>query len=78
MMEPWKGKNLSMEIFTLLETLEEHLEKGKTLPFTDKCIVEKEELLELIKEIRLNLPDELKHYCRSTKRCRRHRKRSRK
>jgi len=49
-----------MEIFTLLETLEDYLEKGKTLPFTGKCIVEKNELLEIIKEIRLNLPDELK------------------
>ena len=49
-----------MEIFTLLETLEDILEKGKTVPFTDKCIVEKNQLLDIIKEIRLNLPDELK------------------
>ena len=49
-----------MEIFTLLEAIEDILEKGKTLPFTDKCIVEKNELLDCIKEIRLNLPDELK------------------
>ena len=49
-----------MEIFTLLETLEELLEKGKTIPFTEKCIVEKNDILEIIKEIRLNLPDELK------------------
>jgi len=49
-----------MEIFTLLETIEDILEKGKTVPFTEKCIVEKNELLDIIKEIRLNLPDELK------------------
>ena len=49
-----------MEIFTLLETLEDILEKGRTVPFTEKCIVEKNELLDIIKEIRLNLPDELK------------------
>lgn len=49
-----------MEIFTLLETLEDILEKGTTIPFTDKCIVEKGELLDIIKDIRLNLPDELK------------------
>lgn len=49
-----------MEIFTLLETLEDILEKGKTVPFTEKCIVEKNELLDIIKEIRLNFPDELK------------------
>ena len=49
-----------MEIFTLLETLEEILEKSKTLPLVNKSIVEKEEILEIIKEIRLKLPDELK------------------
>ena len=49
-----------MEIFTLLETLEDILEKSKTLPFTDKSIVEKEQILDIIKEIRLKLPDELK------------------
>lgn len=49
-----------MEIFTLLEELEEALEKGRGMPFSSKCLVEKEELLEVIKEIRLKLPDELK------------------
>ena len=49
-----------MEIFTLLETLEDILEKSRSVPFTDKSIVEKNELLDIIKEIRLNLPDELK------------------
>ena len=49
-----------MEIFTLLETLEDILEKSRNVPFTDKCIVEKNEVLDIIKEIRLNLPDELK------------------
>lgn len=49
-----------MELFTLLETLEETLENSKTVPFSGKCIVEKEEILDIIKEIRLKLPDELK------------------
>lgn len=49
-----------MEIFTLLEELEEALEKSRTVPFSGKCIVEKEQLLDVIKEIRLKLPDELK------------------
>ena len=49
-----------MEIFTLLETLEEIIENGKSLPFTNKGIVDKEELLDLIKEIRIKLPEELK------------------
>lgn len=49
-----------MEIFTLLETLEDILEKSKTVPFTEKSIVEKDQFLDIIKEIRLRLPDELK------------------
>lgn len=53
-----RGKN--MEIFTLLETLEDILERSKSVPFTEKAIVDKEEVLEIIKDIRLKLPDELK------------------
>ena len=49
-----------MEIFTLLETLEDLLERGRNVPFSAKIIVDKEEMLDLIKEIRLKLPDELK------------------
>ena len=49
-----------MEIFTLLETMEEMLENSKNLPFSGKSMVDKEELLELIKEMRIKLPDELK------------------
>ncbi len=49
-----------MEIFTLLETLEDIIEKSKTVPFTDKSVVEKKQFLDIIKEIRLKLPDELK------------------
>lgn len=49
-----------MEIFTLLETLEEIIENSKRLPFGNKGVVNKEELLDLIKEIRIKLPEELK------------------
>ena len=49
-----------MEIFTLLETLEDILERSKTLPFTEKALIDKEEFFEIIKEIRLKLPEELK------------------
>ena len=49
-----------MEIYTYLETLEDILEKAKNVPFTEKCMVEKEQILTIIKEIRSNLPDELK------------------
>ena len=49
-----------MEIFTLLETLEDILERSKSVPFTEKAILDNEEVLEIIKDIRLKLPDELK------------------
>lgn len=49
-----------MEIFTLLETLEDMLEKSRNVPFSGKSVVDKEEILDIIKEIRLKLPEELK------------------
>ena len=49
-----------MEIFTLLETLEDILEKSRNVPFSSKCVVDKDEVLDIIKEIRLKLPEELK------------------
>ena len=49
-----------MEIFTLLETIEELLENSKKIPFTNKGIINKEEILDIIKEIRIKLPEELK------------------
>ena len=49
-----------MEIFTLLEALEDMLDKSRGIPFSSKCIVNKEDILDIVKEIRLKLPDELK------------------
>lgn len=49
-----------MEIFELLENLEDQLEKSRSVPFTDKSMVDKEIFLDIIREIRLKLPDELK------------------
>lgn len=49
-----------MEIFTLLETIEDLLENSRTLPFSNKTIVDRDEIFDIIKEIRLKLPDELK------------------
>ena len=49
-----------MEIFELLESLEDLIERSRNLPFSAKGIIDKDEMLDLIKEIRLKLPDELK------------------
>ena len=51
---------LAMEIFTLLDELEDILDRSRNLPFSAKTVVNKEEILDLLKEIRLKLPDELK------------------
>lgn len=49
-----------MEIFTLLENLEELLESGAKVPFSTKVMVDIDELREVLEDIRLKLPDELK------------------
>lgn len=49
-----------MEIFTLLESLEELLDSSKKVPFSSKVMVDREELEEILEDIRLKLPDELK------------------
>ena len=49
-----------MEIFTLLENIEDILEKSKGVPYSNKVLVDKEEILEIISELRLKLPEELK------------------
>ena len=49
-----------MEIFTLLENLEDLLTNGAKVPFSTKVMVDSEEVGEILEEIRLKLPDELK------------------
>ena len=49
-----------MEIFNLLESIEEVLENSRKIPLVHKNIVDKDEIIELVQEIRLKLPDELK------------------
>lgn len=49
-----------MEVMLLLDALEDILEKASNLPFSSKSVVSKDELLEIIKDIRIKLPDEIK------------------
>ena len=49
-----------MEVMLLLDALEDILEKAPNLPLSNKSVVNKEELQEIIKDIRLKLPDEIK------------------
>ena len=49
-----------MEIFSLLEKLEDLVENGWVIPLTGRTMVNKKEMIELLKEIRVMLPDEIK------------------
>jgi len=49
-----------MEVMLLLDALEDILEKAPNLPFSSKSVINKEELQEIIKDIRIKLPDEIK------------------
>lgn len=49
-----------MNILAILETLEETIEKSIGIPFSGMCLVDREELLEFVKEARLKLPDDIK------------------
>lgn len=51
---------MESSIYSLLDTLEDMIENAKAIPLTQKVSVSKEELFEVIGEIRLNLPGEIK------------------
>ncbi len=49
-----------MDILSLLEELEQLLESGSSVPFSKKVMIDKEVVDELVNEIKLKTPDELK------------------
>ncbi len=49
-----------MEVLTLLETIEEMLARSANIPLTKRSLVNKDEIISLVNEIRMKLPDELK------------------
>ena len=49
-----------MEVMLLLDALEDILDKANTLPLSSKVLINKEELLEMVKDIRIKIPDEVK------------------
>lgn len=48
-----------MDILNLLERIEDIIEDASKFPLSSKVMVDKEEILEVINEIRLKLPDEI-------------------
>ncbi|NLV89084.1 MAG: ATPase [Tissierellia bacterium] len=49
-----------MDILMLIDEIEDIVEAGTSVPFSGKVMIDKEEVLEIIKEIRIKLPDEIK------------------
>lgn len=49
-----------MDVLSLLEDLEKMLEEGSNVPFSKKVMIDKEQIDNLIQEIKLKTPDELK------------------
>ena len=49
-----------MELEKLIDILEEALEDATKVPFMSKAIVDKEDFFEMIKDIRLKIPEEVK------------------
>ncbi len=49
-----------MDILLLLDEIEDIIEDGTSVPFSKKILVDTEELLDILKEIRIRLPDEIK------------------
>jgi vacuolar-type H+-ATPase subunit H len=48
-----------MDVLNLLEKVEDIVEDASKLPLSNKIMIDKEEILEVINDIRLKLPDEI-------------------
>ena len=49
-----------MEVLNLLELLEDIIEEGSKLPFGKKVMIDKSKALEILRDVRISLPDEVK------------------
>ncbi|SDZ01931.1 hypothetical protein SAMN05660462_01545 [Proteiniborus ethanoligenes] len=49
-----------MDVLKLLDEIEDIIEGSSTIPFAGKVLVDKNEVLDVIREIRIKLPDEIK------------------
>lgn len=49
-----------MNIDEILESMEDLLDSAKTIPFTNKIMLDADQMRELINDVRLNIPQEIK------------------
>ena len=52
--------DMDMDIMEIIDMMEETIEKASAVPLTGKVMIDKDELLDYIQEIRLVYPDEMK------------------
>lgn len=49
-----------MEILKMIDLLEDKVEQTKTIPLLNRALIDREELLAAIEEIRINIPEDMK------------------
>ncbi|MBC8590472.1 ATPase [Wansuia hejianensis] len=49
-----------MDVLKLIDEIEDILEESSTVPFSKKVMVDVDEILDILKEVRIRLPDEIK------------------
>ena len=49
-----------MDLLELIDELEDIVDKGVSVPLSGRCLLDKDELTEIIEDIKLKLPDDLK------------------
>ncbi|MBO5136719.1 MAG: ATPase [Clostridia bacterium] len=49
-----------MDLLELIDELEDIVDKGVSVPLSGRCLLDKDELMEIIEDIKLKLPDDLK------------------
>lgn len=49
-----------MEVLNLLDSLLDLVENAKNMPFTNNIIINKDELLDLLEEVKIKMPDDIK------------------
>ena len=49
-----------MEILKMIDLLEDKVEQAKSIPLLNRALIDKDELLTAIEEIRLNIPEDMK------------------
>ena len=49
-----------MEILKMIDLLEDKVEQSNSIPLLNRALIDKEEILAAIEEIRLNIPEDMK------------------